>query len=163
MNKIILTLTVLLLSYVPAYAGNVITNIITPSACVTVGTGATWTSQAYPIGGYDGYIAYSFTGVDASGGNFTQTNAYLAFQTWDSTTSSNFLSYSGTPVLYGSDGLIATSATQITPTTAQTPTQTNTAVLKGSVAAIQSQYIEWMIINQSGNSITACTLNMITR
>ena len=42
------------------------------NSCVTIGANTTYTTSPVSISGYEGYIRYSFTAVDASGKNFTQ-------------------------------------------------------------------------------------------
>jgi len=153
---IVLVLGLLLISKF-AYAGQV---LITPiiNNCVTIGAKTTYTTSPIYIAGYDGYLGYSFTAVDATGGNFTQTNAYLVYQVWDNSQTAYFQSYPNTTsTLYGSNGYPATSAWQIT---SNTITPSSVTAKKGSIHPPVSAYIMWSIINLGGTAITTCTLNM---
>jgi len=136
------------------------------NSCVTIGANTTYTTSPVSISGYEGYIGYSFTAVDASGKNFTQTNAYLVYQVWDNLYGqcpANSTSYyqgipNTNPILYGSNSFPATSAWQIT---GNSQSASSITAKKGSIQPPVSTCLLWSIINLGGNSLTVCTLNMI--
>ncbi len=157
------TLTLLLIALLYsgiAYGGQV---LVTPiiSSCTTVAAGTTDTTSPIAISGYNGYIGFSFTAVDANGTNFANTGAYLAYQVWDDNTTAYDQGASNTtPTLYGSNGYPATSAWQIT---GNTQSASNTTAMKKQIQASLSTYILWSIINSGATGVTVCTLNMVAQ
>ena len=159
LKTLIISALLLIVSSV-VYAGQVtIVPIIT--SCTTIASGTTDTTTVQPIYGYTGYIGFSFTGVDASGANFTQTGAYIVYQAWDDSTTAYTQSYSNTtPTLYGANGYPATSAWQIT---GNSLSSSNITAKKASIQVPVAKYITWSIINNGAVNITACTLNMVAQ
>ncbi|MGC8900118.1 MAG: hypothetical protein ACP5JP_02265 [bacterium] len=160
MKKLITAMVFVIIATTSVFAKDV-EKIPIISSCVTVNANTTYTAQPQYIAGYNGYIGYSFTAVDASGGNFAQTNAYLVYQVWDDSTTGYTQGIPNTsPVLYGANGFPATSAWQITGNT-QSPS--NVTAKKSSIQCPVSRYITWSIINLGGTGLTVCTLNMVAQ
>ena len=159
LKTLILTIGIVLVSSI-CYAGQV-TIIPLISSCTTIAAGTTDTTSVQEIYGYNGLIGFSFTGIDATGANFTQTGAYIVYQVWDNSTTTYTQSYSNTtPILYGANGYPATSAWQIT---GNSISAQNVTAKKASIQPPVSKYITWSIINNGATNITACTLNMVAQ